>query len=49
MLRQEGADPTIPENFYRAVVQAVLLFGAKTWVLLAAMLQNIEGVQVGFL
>ena len=32
-----------------AVVQAVLLFGAKTCVLSAAMLNNLEGVHVGFL
>ena len=31
------------------VFQAVLLFGSGTWVLMAAMLQNIEGVHVGFL
>ena len=31
------------------MVQAVLLFGAETWVLTAAMLQKLEGVHVGFL
>ena len=36
-------------KFYRAVVQAVLLFGDETWVLLAAMINNIEGVHVVFL
>ena len=35
--------------FYRAVVQAVLLFGAETWVLSEAMPHNLEGVHVGFL
>ena len=48
-LRQEGVDPILSEKFYRAVVQAVLLFGAETWVLLAAILKNIEGVHVSFL
>ena len=48
-MRQEGADPIISAKFYRAVVQVVLLFGAKTWVLSAAMLKNIKGVHVGFL
>ena len=42
-------DPITSEKFYRAVVQAVLLFGAETWVLLSAMLNKIEGVHVGFL
>ena len=28
LLWREGADPTVSEKFYRAVVQAVLLFGA---------------------
>ena len=36
-------------TFYRAVVQAVLLFGSETWVLLASMLNKLEGVHVGFL
>ena len=31
------------------MVEAVLLFGAKTWALLAAMLKKIEGVQMGLL
>ena len=37
------------EILYQAVVQAVLIFGADTWVLSAAMLRNLEGVHVGFL
>ena len=49
LLRREGADPIVSAKFYRAVVQAVLLFGAETWVLTAAMLQKLEGVHVGFL
>ena len=49
LLRREGADPITSEKFYRAVVQAVQLFGAKTWVLLAAMLNKIEGVHMGFI
>ena len=30
LLRREGADPKVAEIFYRAVIQAVLLFGAET-------------------
>ena len=48
-LRREGGEPIISEKFYRAVVQEVLLFGSETWVLTAAMLQNLKGVHVGFL
>ena len=49
LMRREGADPIISSKFYRSVVQVVLLLGAKTWVLSAAMLNNLEGVHVGFL
>ena len=37
---REGEDPRVSEMFYREVVQAVLLFGEDTWVLLAAMYQK---------
>ena len=33
LLRWEGADPKVSESFYRAVVQAILLYGSETWVL----------------
>ena len=49
ILRTEGSDPIVAETLYRAVVQAVLLFGAEIWVLTATMLQKMEGVYVGFL
>ena len=49
LLRREVADPIVSENFYQAVVQVVLLFGAETWFLTATMLQKLEGVHVGFL
>ena len=32
ILRREGAKPRILGNFFKAVVQQVLLFGAETWV-----------------
>ena len=48
-LRREGADPIVSEKFYRAVVQAVIIFEAETWVLMVEMLQKLEGVHVGFL
>ena len=32
ILSREGADRRVSGNFFRAVVQQVLLFGAETWV-----------------
>ena len=49
LLRSEGTDPQVSAMLYWAVVQAVLLFGAETWVLLAAMYWNLEGVHMVFL
>ena len=49
LLRRERADPIVAAKFYRAVVQAVLLLGAETWVMTATMLQKMEGVRVGLL
>ena len=33
ILSWEGADPKVSGHFYKAVVQAVVLFGVETWVL----------------
>ena len=33
VLYREGADPKVLRTFYTAVAQAVILFGAETWVL----------------
>ena len=41
LLRGEGAEPTVPEMFYCAVVKVVLLFGAKTWVLTDTMIRQL--------
>ena len=43
------ADLFVSANFYRAVVQAVLLFGADTWVMTSAMSQKLEVVHGVFL
>ena len=48
-LRREGAEPTVSAQFYGKVVQAVLLFGAETWVLTETMIQRLEGAHVSFL
>ena len=49
LLKGEREDPILSEKFYWEVVQAVLLFGSKTWVMSGEILKNIEGVHMGFL
>ena len=45
----KGAETKVSVMFYRAVIQLVLLFGADTWLLLAAMEWKAEGTHTGFL
>ena len=49
MLRREGTDIKVLEMFYREVVQAVLLFGSESGVLLSAMVKTVERAHTGFL
>ena len=37
ILRREGANKRVSGNFFNAVVQQVLLFGAETWVVMPRM------------
>ena len=46
VLRTENASARVCGMFYKATVQSVLLFGSKTWVLLPATLQRLEGFHV---
>ena len=39
----------VSASFYWAVVQAIILYGSETWVLLASMAKMIEGTYKGFL
>ena len=48
LLIQEGADPIVAEMFYREVVQAILMYGSETWVLLAEMERKVKGVHTCF-
>ena len=41
LLQRKGSYLPISENLYRAVVKALLIFGAKTWVLSAAMAKKL--------
>ena len=43
ILEREGAEPFISGWFYVAIVQAILLFGAETWVVTPRVLQALEG------
>jgi hypothetical protein len=45
-LRSENATPWMAAKFYKAVVQAVLLYGSKTWNLTKAVLAWLEGFHV---
>ena len=38
----EGANPKVSGHFFKAVVQAVLLFGAETWVLTRRMERDLN-------
>ena len=49
LLRREGVDSQMSAMFYRAVLQAVLIFGEETWVLLTEISRKLEGMHVGFL
>ena len=49
MLWREGAEPALSDTFFRAVIHALLLFGADTWVLLVPTAQKLEVVHLGFL
>ena len=49
MLQREGAEPAVFAKFYSAVIQAVLLFGAYTWVFFAPMAKRLYEVRMGFL
>ena len=45
ILSREGADPNVSGIFYKGVAQAVLLFGAETWVLTPRMERALDSFQ----
>ena len=45
VLGREGADPKVSRNFYKAVTQAVLIYGAETWVLTKMMEKALDSFQ----
>jgi len=46
VLRAENASPKVCGVFYKAVVQAVLLFGSETWKLSPLSLKSLEGFHI---
>jgi hypothetical protein len=46
VLRRENAPPRTSAKFYQAIVQFVLLYGSKTWVLSKAIMARLEGFQI---
>jgi hypothetical protein len=46
MLKPENVPPCVAAKFYKAVVQAMLLYGSKTWVLLTTALASLEGFHI---
>jgi hypothetical protein len=46
VLRSENATPGVAAKFYKTVVQAVLLYGSKTWNLTKAVMAWLEGFHV---
>ena len=45
ILSREGADPKLSEHFYKSVSQAVLMFGAETWVPTPRMKRTLDSFQ----
>ena len=43
LLAREGATPTVSGNFYKAIVQSVLLYGSETWVWTESMRLTLQG------
>jgi hypothetical protein len=46
VLSYENLTPRVAAKFYKAVVQAVLLYGSETWNLTKAVLARLEGFHV---
>ena len=46
VLRAENVPPRVAAKFYKAVVQAVLLYGSETWVLSTTALASLEGFHI---
>ena len=46
VLRKENTPPRVSAKLYKAIVQSVLLYGSKTWVLSPAVMARLEGFHI---
>ncbi len=46
VLRNKNVSPHVAATFYKVVVQAILLYGSKTWVLSRTALAHLEGFHI---
>jgi hypothetical protein len=46
VLHGENVTPWVATTFYKVVVQAILLYGSKTWNLTASALARLEGFHI---
>ena len=46
VLRSENASPFVAAWFYQAILQAILLYGSKTWVISRTALARLEGFHI---
>ena len=46
VLRKENSPPRVSTKFYKAIVQSVLLYGSKMWVLSPAVMARFEGFHI---
>ncbi len=46
VLQSENAPPPIAAQFYQAIIQAILLYGSKTWVISRTALARLEGFHI---
>jgi hypothetical protein len=46
VLRRENAPPRASAKFYKTIVQSILLYGSKTWVLSPTVMARLEGFHI---
>ncbi len=46
VLHRENAPPRTSAKYYQAILQSVLLYGCKTWVLSKAVMARLEGFHI---
>ena len=46
VLQKENSPPRVSAKFYKAIIQSVLLYGSKTWVLSPAVMARLVGFHI---